>query len=232
MRWRQLGLPSIVLLMQAIGANAGGPLTSKRSEAPSRVLPLESLAPQKREVAKFVLDKATVSAKGPAETFPGNPDHYLYFLAHPDRAVTAWRRLGAKCVSITARGQDQFGWSDDQGSDLTWETILDAPGLRIWYADGKVRPGTLMPLIPVRGLVIVRYGFTKNAEGGTAITHQIELFAHTDSKTAAAMTRLLGPSSTRMGEQGLGQMQMFFSALTGYLDRHPEDVEKLFKAGE
>jgi hypothetical protein len=230
MGWRLLGITSLVLLIPASWANAGGPIVSKRSDPPSRQLPLDSLSPQKRELARTIMDKAIFTAKGPSETFSGSLDLYLYFLSQPDKAVTAWRRLGAKCINIASRGQGQFGWTDDQGSDITWETILEGPGMRLLYAEGKVRPGALMPLVPVRGLIVMRHSVSKQADGSTAITHQAELFASTDSKTAAMVTRLLGPSCTKMGEQGLGQMQMFFSALIGYLDRHPAEVDKLVKA--
>lgn len=231
MRWRQVGLTVLVVWMQAMPAFAGG-ILAKKSEAPSRSLPLDSLPAAKRDLVRMLADKAVLNVKGPAETFSGNPDHYLFFLNHPDRAVVAWRRLGAKCVSITSRGQGIFGWSDDQGSDIVWECIHEVPGTRIWLADGKVRPAPLSPLVPVKGLVVLRHQINKQPDGTFAISHQIEMFASTDSKTATVMTKLLGSSAKGMAEQGMANMQMFFSALTGYLERRPEDAEKLLKPGE
>jgi hypothetical protein len=91
----------------------------------------------------------------PAEAFACEPAVYYWFLDHPDRAVTAWRRLGAKCLTITDRGGGRFGWADENGSDIVWETVYRTPELRIWYAEGKARPGPLMPLVPVRAVVLL-----------------------------------------------------------------------------
>ena len=32
-----------------------------------------------------------------------------------------------------------------------------------------------------------------------------------------------------MAEQGLGQLEFFFSALSSYVDRHPDQVDALFR---
>ena len=76
-------------------------------------------------------------------------NHYQFFLDNPDKAVIAMQ-AAAKCVSITSRGENKFGWSDDQGSRSFGETIHRTSELHIWYAEGKVRPGPVMPLIPVK----------------------------------------------------------------------------------
>lgn len=234
MDFRQAGLAAFIVAGQVLWASAAPPLLPlKRSEsAAASIQALDSLSAKEREALRHLTEKPLLSAKGPAETFACNPEYFGFFLDHPDRAVVAWRRLGAKCVNITARGGNLFGWSDDLGSDVVWETIHQGPGVRVWRAEGKIRPGPLLPLVPVRGLVILRFQEGKTAAGATVITHQAELFAHSDSKTAAVMARMMGPSASRMAEQGLAQLQLFFSGLCEYLERHPDRAERLLKAGD
>src|SRR5262245_5182940 len=86
------------------------------------LVPLNELPPHVREGARLTLEKPTLFSHGPAESFVCDPSVYYWFLDHPDRAVTAWRRLGAKCVSISDRGGGRFGWSDESGGDIVWET--------------------------------------------------------------------------------------------------------------
>jgi hypothetical protein len=176
-----------------------------------------------------VLDRPTLVARGPTETFACKPDHYYWFLDHPDKAVAAWRKLGAKCVSITPRGEGSFGWTDEHGSELVWKTMYKANGVRVWFAEGKVRPAPLLALVPVKALVVLKHGEAKNDEGATVIQHHSELFVVTDSKAAAAFTKLMGQSAPKLAEQGLGQLQVFFSGLSWYLQRHPEQVQALIK---
>jgi hypothetical protein len=83
-------------------------------------------------------------------------------------------------------------------------------------------------LVPVKALVILRSTEVKTAEGIMTVQHQSSVVIHTDSKAAAAVTKLMGQSAPKLAEQGLGQLQLFFSALSCYVGRHPERVELLF----
>ena len=190
-------------------------------------VPLNQLPPPLREDVRLTVERPTLFTSGPQESFLCRPELYFWLLDHPDKAVGAWRRLGAACLDITDRGGGRFGWADDQGNDLYWDTIYRTDGLRIWYAQGKVRPGPLLPLVPVRAVVILRHGKTR-ADGDAALMYQqADVFVHTDSKTAALAMRLMGPSAPRMAEQGVAQLEMFFSALAWYCQRYPERTEAL-----
>lgn len=204
-------------------------LPFRKQEPKAHDLPLEALPEAHRRLARQVLDKPAFAALGPSETFYCKPDQYRWFLDHPDRAVAAWRRLGAKCTSITPKGEQQFGWTDDLGSEVTWEAIHRGGDLRIWYAEGKVKPSAVMPMVPIKALVVMRHKETKNDDGAALITHHAELYVQTDSKTAGMVARMLGPASQRVAEQGLGQLQLFFSGLSWYLDRHPEHEHLLLR---
>lgn len=225
------GLAWTLVLIEALWVNAATPAApAKKTEMPTTGdLPLDKLPAAHKQAVFQVLDKPTLAVKGPSETFYGRAEHYRWFLDHPDRAVVAWRRLGAKCVSIEPRGDGQFGWTDEHGSEIVWKTVFHNTSLRLWYAEGKVRPAPLMPLFPVKALVVMRHSASQADDGAAVVQHQTDLFVHTDSKTAAVMTRLLGPSAQRAAEQGLGQMQFFFSGLCWYLERHPDEAEDLLK---
>ncbi len=229
--WR---LGWLIVLVQALWVNAATSVVStQKKDVPSpRSVPLDKIDERYRGAVREVLDKPILSGRGPAETFFCQPQQYTWFLDHPDRAVIAWRRLGAKCVSIVARGDGKFGWSDETGSEVVWETVYKGPGLRIWFADGKVRPGPMLPLVPVKAVVVLRHNDSKTADGALVMFHQSDVFVHTDSKTAAMMTRMLGPTANRVAEGGLGQLQLFFSGLSWYLDRHPDQAEALLKSGD
>ncbi len=223
---REAGLAGLFVLLGAAWASAATlPTTAKTGpRLGPRTLPMVQ-----RADVRQVLEKPILSAQGPVETFVGSPDHYQLFLDHPDRGVIAWRRLGAQCVSITECGEGQFSWNDDFGSSVVWETVYKSPSQRVWYAQGKVRPGPLLPLVPLRVVVVLNHQEVGSREGGALMKHQAEVFLGTDSKTAAVITRLAGNSAQRIAEQGLGQLQLFFSGLSWYLHRHPEEAEKLLR---
>src|SRR5262249_32317110 len=192
-------------------------------------VPLDQLPPHVRDGARRALDKPTVYSRGPAEAFACDPAVYYYFLDHPDRAVNAWRRLGAKCLNITDRGNGRFGWSDEYGSDIVWETVYRSPGLRIWYAEGKARPSAMLPLVPVRAVVLMHHVEGRDRTGNPAIRHQTDMLLRTDSSAASLAGEVMGGSPARLAEQTLGQPQMFFAGLAWYLHRHPERADALLQ---
>jgi len=234
MSYRCWRLAWLVLLIQPLWANAASTIGffQRTDVASARAVPLDKINEPYREAVRQVLEKSMLTGKGPAETFNGRPEHYAWFLDHPDRAVIAWRRLGAKCVSISARGNGKFSWEDEYGSEVIWETVYKAQGIHIWFAEGKVRPGPLLPLFPVKIVLVLRHHDSRAPDGAPVMVHQTDLFIQTDSKTAALMTRMLGPTANRVTEQGLSQLQLFFSGLSWYLDRHPDRTEALLKSGE
>jgi hypothetical protein len=197
------------------------------SQAAAARVPLSELRAEVREPIRKVLEKPTLFTQGPAETFTCCPCLYQWLLGHPDQAVHLWRRLGARCMDIQNRGDGVFGWSDGQGSDVRWKTVLCSTDMRIWYAEGNVRAAGILPLVPVRAVVALYHREHRSDNGRTLIQHQADLFLYTDSKTAALVARLMRPTAPRMAEQCAGQIQMFYSALAWYLDQHPIKAEAM-----
>lgn len=218
----------LISLLFASPASAGG-IFRKADPAQSVSIPWNELNEQVTAIAKKMMEKPTLVARGPAEQFVCMPEQYYWLLDHPDRAVIAWRRLGAKCVSIDRREGGKFAYVDDTGSDVTWETIHQSPKGRIWFAEGKVKASAVLPVVPIKAMIILHHNDAKAADGTTIVNHQADIVIHTDSKVAATATKLMGQSAPKLAEQGLGQLQLFFAALSCYLERHPDRVESLFR---
>lgn len=171
-----------------------------------------------------VMNHPTLVSRGTAEVFRGSVPLYEWLLDHPDAASKLWRRLGAKCMEIIDEGNGGFRWADNQGSVLHWVAVNNRPGLRVWFAEGRIRPGLLLPEVPVTAVVVLRYGEFQERPGQPALRHQAELYFHTDSKTATLLTKMLGPTAPKLAEQCLAQLETFFSVLAAYLDRHPDKL--------
>jgi hypothetical protein len=225
------GSVCLLWLLHAACADAANtpPLLKKSDPAQTVTIPWDDLNEHATTLAKQLMERPTVVARGPSETFACVPEQYHWLLDNPDRAVIAWRRLGAKCVSINRRGPNKFGYTDDTGTDVAWEVIHQSPSVRIWFAEGKVKPSPVLPLVPVKALIVLHHIDGKLPDGTVVVQHHAEVVIHTDSKAATAVTKLMGQSAPKLAEQGLGQLQLFYSALSRFLDLHPERVEVLFR---
>lgn len=210
---------------------AGSPATAQTPMETAGVvaapLPLEDLVPEARARVRAVFEQPTLRARGRAETFTCQPAVYGWLLDHPDLTVRLWRLLGAKCSDIIAEGDDRYVWKDG-ASNVHWDTVLKRPGLRIWYAEGVVHPGPLLPGASFKAVAVLRYKEGRLNDDRTTLRHQVELTLHTDSHAVAMAARVLGASAPRAGEQVVGQIEMFYAALAWYLDQHPRHAEALF----
>jgi hypothetical protein len=222
-----LGCVAGVLWASAGLAGAQAPLRAPAAEVLPGAVPLDELPAPVRERVRQVVQQPTLCTHGPAEVFVCQPATYYWLLDHHDRAAAAWRRLGARCVEISDRGGGRFGWSDGQGSDVHWDTVHRGPGLRVWYAEGVVRAGLLLPAVPVRAVVVLRHAAGHDEDGRPLLGHQLSLFVHADSRAATLAKRLLGASVPRLAEQYVLQMEQFFSSLARYLYRYPDQAEPL-----
>jgi hypothetical protein len=193
-------------------------------------LMMERVPVRQRDSLRRVLQQPTLVTHGPEEVFHGHPGLYFWLLDHPDQAVHMWRRLGARCMDITDRGNGRFGWNDGQGTEVHWDTVYRDNSLRVWLAEGSSRPTLLLPAVPVRAVVVLHHQESRDSLGSPLIHHQADLFVQTDSRTAALVARLLGASGPRLAEQCVAQLEMFFSALVWYLDRHPDRLNTLLGA--
>jgi hypothetical protein len=190
-------------------------------------LPLDRMPAAARDAVRQILDQPTLYAHGPSETFPCDPKLYHWLLDHPDRAVGAWRKIGAQCVEIKDRGDGRFGWTDGGASDVHWDTVHQTDELRVWHASGQVKAGPLVPTVPFDALIVLRHTTGKDDTGRTVVRQQADLILHTDSRSGLIAARVLGPTAPKLAEQYVGQIEMFFSALSWYIHRHPERAGEL-----
>ena len=82
---------------------------------------------------------------------------YEWLYEHPDRVALAWQRLKVPSIPINDLGNGKFGWTDEYGSEVVWQTVGTFTDGRIWYATGKVKAAPATPSIPVQSVVVVRH---------------------------------------------------------------------------
>jgi hypothetical protein len=210
------------------GQKSGGEDMSRPAAAPVGI-PLDEIPAAAREKVRAVAQQPTLVTHGPTEAFLCQPPVYRWLLDHPDQTVRLWHMLGAKCTEILKLDENHFCYKDTQGTKVTWGVALDNGRQRIWYAEGQAKPALLLPVVQVQAVLVDNYCEGSDANGQPAMRHQMDLFIKTDSGAIALATRLLGASGPRMAETYVGQIEMFFAAMSWYLDQHPDRAEAMFQ---
>jgi hypothetical protein len=193
---------------------------------------LEDIPSGTRDTLTKVMKSPTINALGPTEEFVAHTDMYQWLLDHPDRTAAAWRKLGVDAVDIKVAKDGRFTWKDENGSELTWRNVAQSTTGRIWYAEGKVKPGFLIPTVPVKAVAVLTHVQKPRATGDSVIRHQIQVYLHTDSKAANAITKMLGDSVPKMAEQGSEQLLMFFSGIAKYVHDKPDKAKSLLSESD
>lgn len=187
---------------------------------------LDFVSEAHREAVAAVLKASTLSARSEEEEFAAHPAVYDWLLDHPDRAALGWQRLKVPCVDIEDKGKGQFRWADENGSELNWQAVGEIENGRIWYATGKVKAGSLLPMIPVKAVAVLQAPRSKaNADGVATFKPVVNVYMQCDSRLANAALRMAGPSAPKMAEEGAGQLLFFFSGVARYLEKKPDQVE-------
>jgi len=236
-RVKQVSRALGILLGGAIGATSTGAappplpaMLAPPSAAPApqpRMSILDSVKPEFRDAVAKCMNKPTVSTRANGEEVVCTVAVYEWLYEHPDRVALAWQRLKVPSIPIHDMGNGKFGWTDEFGSEIVWQTVGTFQDGRIWYATGKVKAAPATPSIPVQSVVVVRHKKRIEKDGVGLYAPVVEAYMHSDSKAANLILRVLGPTVPNVAEQAAGQLLDFFGGIAGFVQRHPERADAL-----
>jgi hypothetical protein len=188
---------------------------------------LECVRPEYRDAVARCMLKPTVSTSAMGEEVVCTVAVYEWLYEHPDRVALAWKRLKVPSIPISDMGKGRFGWTDEYGSEIVWQTVGTFPEGRIWYAKGKVKAGFATPSIPVQSVVVVRHKKRIEKDGVALYAPTIEAYMLSDSRAANLILRVLGPTVPNIAEQAAAQLLDFFGGIAAYVQRHPNRADEL-----
>lgn len=191
-------------------------------------LPLDLVPASLRAKLSHVLERPSLIAAAAPETFNSPPELYRWLLERPDITARLWRLLGANVHDVKDT-DGRFRWTDEHGSEVYWSIALKAPGLHVWFAEGKVKPALLVPMTSFKAIVYLKYTLGKDFLERPAIQHQVHFVLRCDSRAIALALRLLGKSAPQMTERYLGQLQTFYGGMAWYLHQDEARARKMYQ---
>lgn len=180
-----------------------------------------------RDAVMKVVQKPTVSTRATAPDLVCTVAMYEWLFDHPDRVAAAWRRLNVAAVPIADAGNGLFAWTDENGSEVVWRTVGAFPDGRIWYATGKVKPGSAAPAVPVKAVAVLTHPRKATKDGVASFSTSVQIYLVSDSRAATVALRLMGPAAPKVAEQGAEQFLEFFNGIAGYVQQNPTKADAL-----
>lgn len=203
------------------------PVAAAMPAVPARASLLDVVRPEFRDAVARCVRNPTVSTTAAGEEVVCTVAVYEWLFDHPDRVALAWQRLKVPSVVITDLGGGRFGWTDENGSEVTWQTVGTFQDGRVWYATGKVKAAAAIPAVPVQGVLIVSHPRKAEKDGVAVFAPTVQAYMHSDSKAAALALRVLGPQVPMVAEDAAGQLLDFFAGVANYVQKHPTKADAL-----
>lgn len=239
--FRLAAWPIVIAVLASASPGAGGDPRPRPSTGPSpRPSPrpsieatpefLAAIPAESRAAVGAIVAKPTLVARSDEVPFLARVADYDFLTANPDRASLAWRRLEVPCVPIRAVAGGQYLWSDESGNRITWRAVARFTDGVVWLATGQIKPGVVLPSVPVKAVAVLRCPRTPLAgdPGLATFEPSTAVYLQTDSRAASAFLRVAGPAAPRLAEQGAEQLLLFFSGPARFARQNPERAAELF----
>jgi hypothetical protein len=204
-----------------------GPMPTAAAAAAPKLNLADVVRPEFRDAVLKVVRNPTISTRAMGEQVVCTVAVYEWLYDHPDRVALAWKRLQVPAVTITDLGGGKFAWTDENGSEVVWQTVGAFADGRVWYATGKVKAGKALPAIPIQGVIVVSHPKKVEKDGVALFTPTAQAYLHSDSRTANLALKALGPMAPKLAEDAAGQLLEFFGGIAAYVQKHPKEANEL-----
>ena len=200
---------------------------SAPGQAAQRLNLLDVVRPEFHEGVLKCVRHPTVATQSAGDEIVCTVAVYHWLYDHPDRVALAWQRLKIPTVTITDLGSGKFGWTDENGSEVIWQTVGTFADGRVWYASGKVKISAVSPSIPIQATFIVSHPRKAEKDGVAVFVPHVQVYVHSDSKAANLALRVIGPSAPRLAEEAASQLLDFFGGIATVVQKNPTKAEML-----
>ncbi len=243
---RSLSCPAILLLLAIYspcsaqttgGKSSPVPLTvdivaegsssrSSRSEA-TKQLPLQKLSAPNRQKVQSILKSVSLYRRLPTITLATDPDVYIYFVTHPDVAVSIWRVMEISKFQMWQTGPNTYEADSSDGSLGVVDILYRSPGQNLILCEGQYKSPLLSKPIHARMLMHLQTKYTRRENGETFATHHIDLFVNLPSQSVETVAKIISPISNVIADRNFREISLFAHMMSVAMQRQPGWVERI-----
>lgn len=203
-----------------------GPAAS--NPQPEDAFPIQAVAPAYRERVQAVLSRPVVRRRSPVVTSPCHPPLLEWLQVHPQWVAAWWRRIGIDPGWVEPV-PDGYHCRIDRTLAVRFHEVCDRPGLRIVYCVGE---WTRLPGMcwTAEMVMVQRYEYLKQPEGGCVIVQQIDGFGTTPGAVLRTLAQWRPGVSEAIADNVLANMLVFFGAVCRAVHEEPDWAIGVFGA--
>lgn len=215
-------------LMLGLACLAALPARSEaagRRVEPGAIVPIERLAPERRDDVVEVIRDYSFHRQGKPETFPCNPRIYLSLLNDPILTLSLWKDLGDSPANLRRMGPNVYEGTDGSGTTASWEYVYRSPRQHVLFSRLTYVGPKGNHRLEGRIVLVVRSGFYKEVNGESWVQHDIQAFVKIDSKGWKAVAATLRPVIERLLADQVQEAGWFVSLMARLVEMYPSWAE-------
>jgi hypothetical protein len=188
---------------------------------PAQVVPLNQIAPERRDIVAEVIAEHTFHRQGETDTFPCPASLYLSLLNEPQVTVALWKDLGDSPVQLQKVGTDRYQGTDGSGSSATWEFVLRSPRLHVLLAYFNFVSPHGNAKLDARIVLVVNSAYYHDNKKDPFIQHNVDAYVKIDSKGWRTVGRTMRPVVERILEEQVKEAGHFVSLMSRLVQVFP-----------
>src|SRR5579883_376172 len=183
-RWVVI-IGKVVTVVSVVSALAMTPAVAGiggRSVDPSQIVPLQQIAPERRDSVAEVIRDHTFHRQGEAETFPCPASLYLSLLNEPHMTVALWKDLSDSPVQLQKVAPNRYEGTDGSGSTAAWEFVLRSPRMHVLLAYFNFVSPHGNARVDARIVLVVNTSYYHDNNKESFIRHNVDAYVKVDSR--------------------------------------------------
>lgn len=211
---------------QASDSAAKGTSSSAARKAAIATLPLDQLTPENRARVEDVIKSISFFRRLPTVSIDVDPQVYMYFVGHPDVAVSIWRAMKISKLQMWQTGQNDYEADAGDGTLGTLEVLHRSVDKNLILCDGLFKSPLLTKPIKARSILLLQTSFFREASGAVYATHRADMFVSFPSQTVEAVAKVLSPLTVSLTDRTFTEISLFLKMMSMAMARRPDWVEQ------
>ena len=225
---RGMMIGSVVTLATIVTVLTGLAMSPARAAAlggraiePTQVVPLDQIAPERRDIVAEVIRDHTFHRQGDSDTFPCPANLYLSLLNEPHVTVALWKDLGDSPVQLQKVAANRYDGNDGSGSTATWEFVLRTPRLHVLLAYFNFVSPHGNARVDARIVLVVNTSYLRDNNKESFIQHNVDAYVKVDSRGWKTVARTMRPMVERILEEQVKEAGFFISLMSRLVLTYP-----------
>ncbi len=210
-----------LLCMTVVPTGAALAGIGTRPVDPAQILPLNQIAPERRDVVVEVIRDHTFHRQGEMDAFPCPSSLYLSLVNEPSLTLALWKDLSDAPVQLQKLGPNHYEGTDGSGASATWEFVLRSPRLHVMLAHLNYVSPHGNARVEARIILVVNTSYYQNNNREPWVQHNVEAFVKIDSRGWKTLGRTLRPVIERILEDQVKEAGYFISLMSRLVLSYP-----------